>query len=182
MSPAYPHLLLNHLPIGAALTATVLLAVAARRRTLEGAIYGYVAQVVTGVLAIAAFVSGNFAPPALAGIAGVATEKITFHQVSGLATMIVAVLLGLLACIPLYLPAIANRRGVLIAYLVLALGLDALLAVTASSGGAIRHTELGRYEPVVVPVCEIERPCGPLRVALRVHVPPAQEVEPAELA
>jgi hypothetical protein len=143
MSPAYPHLLLNHLPIGAALAATVLLAVAARRRTLEGAVYGYVAQVVTAVLAIAAFVSGNFAPPALANVAGVATEKITFHQISGLATMIVAVLLGLLASIPLYIPAIATKRGVLIAYLVLSLGLDALLAFTASSGGAIRHTELG---------------------------------------
>jgi hypothetical protein len=73
----------------------------------------------------------------------VAIDKITFHQISGLASMIVAVLLGLLASIPLYLPNIANRRGVLIAYLVLALGLDALLAFTASSGGAIRHTELG---------------------------------------
>jgi hypothetical protein len=181
MSPAYPHLLLNHLPIGAALAATVLLAVAVRRVTLEGAVYGYVAQVVTAILAIAAFVSGNFAPPALANVAGVATEKITFHQISGLATMIVAVLLGLLACIPLYIPVIANRRGVLIGYLVLSLGLDALLAFTASSGGAIRHTELGRYEPVVVPVCETERPRRPLRLALRVHVPPAHEVDPLAL-
>jgi hypothetical protein len=61
-------------------------------------------------------------------------------------------------------------------------GPAALPPYPAPRGGAIRHTELGRYEPVVVPVCEIERPCGPLRVALRVHVPPAQEVEPAELA
>jgi hypothetical protein len=143
MSPAYPHLLLNHLPIGAAIAATVLLAIAVRRLTLEGAIYGYGALVLTAVLAIAAFVSGNFAPPALAHVPGVATEKITFHQVSGLATMIVAVLLGLLASIPLYLPNIAAKRGVLIAFLILSLGLDALLAFTASSGGAIRHTELG---------------------------------------
>jgi hypothetical protein len=143
MSPAYPHLLLNHLPIGAALVATILLAIAVRRGTLEGAIYAYGAQALTAVLAIAAFVSGNFAPPALAHVGGVALDKITFHQISGLATMICAVLLGLLSCIPLYLTAIANRRGVLIAYLVLSVGLDALLAFTASSGGAIRHTELG---------------------------------------
>jgi hypothetical protein len=143
MSPAYPHLLLNHLPVAAALGATLLLAVAVRRRTLEGAIYGYAALVLAAVFAIAAFVSGNFAPPALTHVPGVAIDKITFHQISGLASMIVAVLLGLLASIPLYLPNIANRRGVLIAYLVLALGLDALGAFTASSGGAIRHTELG---------------------------------------
>ena len=65
MSPAYPHLLLNHLPVDGALVATILLAVAVCRRTLEGAVYGYVALVVVALLAIVTFVSGNFAPPAL---------------------------------------------------------------------------------------------------------------------
>ena len=142
MSPAYPHLLVNHLPVGAALAASVLFAVALKRGTLEGAIYGYAAQVLTAVLAIVTFITGNFAPPALAHVPGVALDRITFHQISGLATMIVSVLLGLLCCIPLYLTTIAAKRGVLIGYLVLSLGLDALFAFTASSGGAIRHTEL----------------------------------------
>jgi hypothetical protein len=142
MSAAYPHLVLNHLPIAGALGATVLFAVAVRRRTAEGAVYAYAAQILTAILAILAFVSGNFAPPALAGVPGIDADHITFHQVSGLATMIVAVLLGLLSAIPLYLPEILTRRGVLIAYLVLSIGLDALLAFTASSGGTIRHTEL----------------------------------------
>ena len=64
MSPAYPHLLVNHLPVAGALVASILLAVAVRRRTLEGAVYGYVALIATALLAIVAFVSGNFAPPA----------------------------------------------------------------------------------------------------------------------
>lgn len=142
MSPAYPHLLVNHLPVGAALAATILLAVAVWRRTLEGAVYGYVALVAVALLAIVTFVTGNFAPPALEHVPGVARDRITFHQVAGLAAMIVAVLTGLLASIPLVLTDIATRRGVLIAYLVLALVLDAVFAFTASSGGAIRHTEL----------------------------------------
>jgi hypothetical protein len=142
MSPAYPHLVLNHLPVAGALVATTLLAVAVRRQTLEGAVYGYVALVVEALLAIVTFVSGNFAPPALEHVAGISRDQITFHQITGLATMIVAVLVGLLAAIPLVLTNIATKRGVLIAYLVLSIGLDAAFAFTASTGGAIRHTEL----------------------------------------
>jgi hypothetical protein len=142
MSPAYPHLLLNHLPVAGALVATILLAVAVRRRTLEGAVYGYVALVVEAMLAIVTFVSGNFAPPGLDHVAGISRDQITFHQITALAAMIVAVLVGLLAAIPLVLTNIATRRGVLIAYLVVSIGLDAAFAFTASTGGAIRHTEL----------------------------------------
>jgi hypothetical protein len=142
MSPAYPHLLLNHLPVDGALVATILLAVALRRRTLEGAVYGYVALVVVALLAIVTFVSGNFAPPALDHIAGISRDRITAHQIMGLAAMIVSVLTGLLAAIPLVLTNIATRRGVVIAYLILALVLDAVFAYTALTGGAIRHTEL----------------------------------------
>ena len=142
MSPAYPHLLLNHLPVDGALVATVLLAVAARRRTLEGAVYGYVALVVVALLAIVTFVTGNFAPAALDGVAGISRDRITVHQIMGLAAMILAVLTGLLACIPLVLTNIAARRGVVIAYLILALVLDGVFAFTALTGGAIRHTEL----------------------------------------
>jgi hypothetical protein len=144
MSPAYPHLLVNHLPVGAALAATVLLAVAAWRRTLEGAVYGYVALVAVALLAIVTFVTGNFAPAALEGVPGIVRDRITFHQIAGLATMIVAVLVGLLASIPLVLTNIATRRGVLVAYLIAALVLDALFAFTANAGGLIRHTELLR--------------------------------------
>ena len=142
MSPAYPHLLVNHLPVGAALVATVLLAVAVWRRTLEGAVYGYVALAAVAFFAILTFITGNFAPPALEHVAGVAHDRITYHQVAGLAAMIVAVLAGLLAAIPLVLTDIAARRAVLIAYFIIALGLDAVFAFTASTGGAIRHTEL----------------------------------------
>ena len=101
-----------------ALVATILLAVAVRRRTLEGAVYGYVALVVEALLAIVTFVSGNFAPPALDHVAGISRDQITFHQITGLAAMIVSVLVGLLAAIPLVLTNIATRRGVLIAYLI----------------------------------------------------------------
>jgi hypothetical protein len=144
MSPAYPHLLVNHLPVTAALVATILLAVAVWRGTLEGAIYGYVALVAVALLAIVTFVTGNFAPPALEHVAGVARDRITFHQITGLAAMIVSVLVGLLAAIPLVLTNIAAKRGVLIAYLVVSVALDAAFAFTASTGGAIRHTELMR--------------------------------------
>ena len=144
MSPAYPHLLVNHLPVAGALVASVLLAVAVWRRTLEGAIYGYAALVVVAVLAIVAFVTGNFAPPALEHVPDLSRDRITFHQITALATMILAVLVGLLACIPLVLTNVAARRGVLIAYLAVSIGLDAAFAFTASTGGAIRHTELLR--------------------------------------
>jgi hypothetical protein len=142
MSPAYPHLLVNHLPVEGVLVATILLAVALWRRTLEGAVYGYVALVAVAILAIVAFVTGNFAPPALEHVPGVSRDRITFHQITALATMIVSVLVGLLACIPLVLTNIAAKRGVLIAYLVVAIVLDAAFAFTAFTGGAIRHTEL----------------------------------------
>jgi hypothetical protein len=142
MSPAYPHLLVNHLPVAGVLVATILLGVAVWRRTLEGAVYGYVALVAVALLAIVAFVTGNFAPPALEHVPDVSRDRITFHQITALATMILSVLVGLLASIPLVLTNIAAKRGVLIAYLVLAIVLDAAFTFTASTGGAIRHTEL----------------------------------------
>ena len=142
MSPAYPHLLVNHLPVVVALVASALLAVAVWRGTATAAMYGYVAQMTVAALAILAYVTGNFAPPAVEHVAGVATDRITFHQVTAAAAMIVSVLVGLLSFVPVYFPSITARRGVVIAYLVLSLALDALFAFTASTGGAIRHTEL----------------------------------------
>ncbi len=142
MNPAYLHLLVNHLPVVGALVATVLLAVATVRRTAEGALYAYVALIVVAILAIVAYVTGNFAPPALAHVAGVTPDRITYHQVAAMVAMIVAILAGLLAAIPLMLTGIATRRGVLIAYLVVSLLVDGLFAFVAQTGGAIRHTEI----------------------------------------
>jgi hypothetical protein len=142
MSPAYPHLLVNHLPVVVALVASVLLAVAVWRGTAISAVYGYAAQMAVAVLAILAYVTGNFAPPAVEHVPGVAVDRITFHQITAAAAMIVSVLLGLLAFIPIYLTSITARRGIVITYLVLSIGLDALFAFTASTGASIRHTEL----------------------------------------
>jgi uncharacterized membrane protein len=142
MSPAYPHLLVNHLPVVVAFVATVLLAIAVWRGTLISAQYGLYAQVAVGVLAIVAYITGNFAPPAVQHVPGVAVGRITFHQITAAAAMILSVLVGLLCSIPLYLENLAARRGIVITYLVLSIGLDALFAFTASTGGAIRHTEL----------------------------------------
>jgi hypothetical protein len=142
MNPAYLHLLVNHLPVAGALVASILLAVAAVRRTTEGAVYGYVALIAVALLAIVAYVTGNFAPPVLAHIAGATPDRITYHQVSAIVALIVAILIGLTAAIPLILTGIATRRGVLIAYLILALILDGLFAFVAHTGGVIRHTEI----------------------------------------
>ena len=142
MSPAYPHLLVNHLPIVVALVASVLLAIAVWRGSATAAIYGYGAQMAVAALAILAYITGNFAPPAVEHVAGVAVDRITFHQITAAAAMIVSVLVGLLSFVPIYFPSITARRGVVIAYLVISVGLDALFVFTASTGGAIRHTEL----------------------------------------
>jgi len=142
VSPAYPHLLVNHLPVVVALVASVLLAIAVWRGTVTAAIYGYGAQMAVAVLAIVAYVTGNFAPPALDHVAGIATDRITFHQITAAAAMIASVLVGLLSFIPIYFPSITARRGVVIGYLVLSLALCTLFAYTASTGGSIRHTEL----------------------------------------
>lgn len=142
MSPAYPHLLVNHLPVVVAFVASVLLAIAVRRGTAVAAIYGYGAQMTVAVLAILAYITGNFAPPAVEHVAGVAVDRITFHQITAAAAMILSVVLGLLSFVPIYFPSITARRGVVITYLVLSVALSCLFAFAASTGGAIRHTEL----------------------------------------
>ena len=142
MSPAYPHLLVNHLPVVVSLVAAVLLAVAVWRRTLISMQYGLYAQIAVALLAIVAYITGNFAPPALDHVVGAATDRITFHQISAAAAMICSILLGLLCSVPLVFTELAAKRGVVITYLILSLGLVVLFAFTASSGGAIRHTEL----------------------------------------
>jgi hypothetical protein len=142
MSGAYLHLLVNHLPVGAILFTTVLLAVATVRRTPEGAAYGYVGLIAVGALAIVAYVTGNFAPPALAHLPDISPSRITYHQITAAIAMILAVLVAVLAWVPLVLTDIATKRAVLIGYLILALALDALFAYVAYTGGTIRHAEI----------------------------------------
>jgi uncharacterized protein YacL len=142
MNGAYLHLLVNHLPVAGILFTTVLLGVATVRRTPESAEYGYAGLVAVGVLAIVAYITGNFAPPALAHAPGAALDRITYHQITAAVGMILAALVAVLAWIPLVLTGIATKRGVLIAYLVLAVALDVLFAYVASTGGAIRHSEI----------------------------------------
>jgi hypothetical protein len=142
VSPAYPHLLVDHLPVVVALVATVLFAIAVRRGTVISAIYAYGAQMTVAALAILAYITGNFAPPAVEHVAGVAVDRITFHQITAAATMILSVLLGLVSFVPVYFPSLTARRGVVVTYLILSLALSGLFAYAASTGGAIRHTEL----------------------------------------
>lgn len=143
LAGAHPHLLVNHAPIFGSLFALALLAASLRwapdalRRT------ACVALAFTGIVAAAAFLSGEPAEDAIRGLPGVRRALIHDHEELGEAAFIAAGVVGVLA-----LGALVRwrrrpvPRGATLVLLAGAVVVSGMMVYTGLLGGRVRHTEV----------------------------------------
>lgn len=144
MNPAHIHLIVNHLPLFAALFGGGLLAfgMVGNQNALKRA--GLVLGVVAGIGAIAAVQSGERAEDIVEAYSGVSEEAIHDHEESAEAAQWVVVALGAISLLSLVIPTSRTRlrsgsEWAALALFVISMG---FLARAANLGGLIRHPEI----------------------------------------
>jgi len=145
MNAAHLHLMVNHLPLFAALFAGALIAFGMLKKHAPVTNAGLVLAVVAGLGAFAAARTGEGAEEIVSELAGVSEAVIESHEEAAEAAMIAAIGLGLLALAALATPArmVRVRQAATVGSLVMSLATFGLVARTANLGGAIRHPEIG---------------------------------------
>lgn len=142
MNPAHIHLLLNHVPLFGALAAAVLFVVALLRRQQGLARGGLVVAVLTAVVGLVVYLTGEPAEELVENLPGVSEAVLESHEEIALVATVVLGVYGLLALGGL----VAFRHGVTMRVtrilMVLSLVPLAAIAYTAYLGGQVRHSEI----------------------------------------
>jgi hypothetical protein len=142
MNPAHIHLMLNHVPLFGALAATVLFALALFRRAQGLARGGLVVAVLTAMVAVLVYLTGEPAEQLVENLPGVSEAVLEAHEEVALLATIAAGAFGVVAIFALF----AFRHGVTMRFtrllLVTSLVPLAAIAWTAWLGGQIRHSEI----------------------------------------
>jgi hypothetical protein len=143
MNPVQVHLMLNHVPVLGVIFATVLVAAAVWRHSHELLRAGLVGLVLTALVAVPVFFSGEPAEESIEKQPGVTERAIESHEDFARLAFLGLEVLGVVAAIGLVR---YRRRPVPRAFGALALGLmmvgSLALTWTAHLGGQIRHSEL----------------------------------------
>ena len=144
METVHIHLIASHVPIFALITGILVLLYAIIRKSEYLDPLAMILFIVSGVVAVIAYQTGEPAEHAVEGLAGVSHSVIESHEEIAEWAMIATGLLGLLA---IAVWAISNywhnyRRVLMIGMLVLALVPTVLVGITANRGGKVRHTEI----------------------------------------
>lgn len=140
MSAAQLHLALNHFPVVGIILATVLLAAAHLRKSVELTRATLVMLVLLSVVTIPVYMSGEPAEEIVEHLAGTSEPAIHEHEEAAEKALLGAVLLGVFAFILLMRRNTSPR--VTAALLTVAVIVCGLMAWTAHRGGMIRHAEL----------------------------------------
>jgi hypothetical protein len=144
MSAAHLHLLLNHIPILGTIFALLLLlyGMLKRNEDVERASLG--AFIVTALITIPVYLTGDGAAEIIHNLPGVSIEIIRQHDSAATLTIVAIELLGAASLLSLWLlrRAVAIKGWMMIAVLVLALISSGLAVWTGGLGGQIRHTEV----------------------------------------
>ena len=144
MSAAHIHLLLNHIPILWTIFALLLLLYGMWKRNedMERASLG--AFVITALITIPVYLTGDGAAEIIHNLPGVSIELIRQHDSAASLTIVAIELLGAASLLSLWLlrRAAALKSWMMIAVLVLALISTGLAVWTGGLGGQIRHTEV----------------------------------------
>jgi len=145
MNPAHVHLMVNHVPLFAALFGGTLLAygLLKNERSLRSA--GLVLGLVAGIGGVAAVQSGERAEDIVEALAGTNELALEEHEEAAEFTQWATILLGVISLAALAIP--RNRTtlrtgGEWLTIALFAVTL-AMVARTANLGGAIRHPEIG---------------------------------------
>lgn len=142
MNPAHIHLLLNHVPLFGVLAVTILCAVALVRRQQGLARGGLVVALLTAIVALVVYLTGEPAEELVENLPGVSEAVLETHEEVALIATIVLGAYGVLALFSLF----AFRHGVTMRFTRILLILSFLplvaMAYTAYLGGQIRHSEI----------------------------------------
>lgn len=144
MNAAHFHLIVNHLPLFAALFGGIILAfgLLLKQQALTKA--GLALAVLTGIGAFVAVQSGERAEEIAEEVAGVVESTIHEHEEAAEVALFASVLLGILALAALAVPErhAAVKRAATTGTLVFTLVAFGLIGRAANLGGFIRHTEI----------------------------------------
>ncbi|MBI4482961.1 MAG: hypothetical protein HY652_08740 [Acidobacteria bacterium] len=144
MNPAYVHLWLNHFPVLGTVFGFLLLVVAVVKKSEELKKVSLSALILTAMLAIPTYLTGESAEEVVEHLPGVTEEHIEQHEESALASLVAVEILGVIALGGLFL--FRGSNGIpnwfVTASLILSVAVGGLMVRTAHLGGQIRHTEI----------------------------------------
>ena len=148
MDPTYFHLVMNHFPVIGAIFGMVTLGWGLFRGSEEVKNLGLTVLIVTAMVAIPVYLTGESAEETVEGLPGVLKATIEEHEdfaKFGLAAAIVSGVAALASLVYSWYRPGQGGIGRLLAILTLALSLATVGAMswTAKLGGVIRHTEIG---------------------------------------
>src|SRR5687767_6055512 len=142
MNPAHIHLMLNHVPLFGALAVTILCGLALLRRQQGLARGGLLVAVLTAIVGVAVYLTGEPAEELVEDLPGVSEAVLETHEEIALVATVVLGAFGVLAVIGL----IAFRHGVTMGFTRALLAASfvplAAVAYTAYLGGQVRHSEI----------------------------------------
>ena len=143
MNVVHVHLLLNHVPVVGAVIGTLLLAYAAVRRNSEVSKIALALFAALAAVSVAVFLTGEPAEEAVEHLPGFSESITEQHEELARVAMISIVAFGVLAIGALtYFRRRVLPRWFAATSLLFSLTIVALMAVTANSGGQIRHSEI----------------------------------------
>lgn len=144
MEPVHLHLLTNHVPVIGAFFGALVLIIGMVRKSPPTLAAAYWIFLLSTVLGLVAYFSGEGAEHAVENLPGVTDNLIETHEDIGKFTLVGLILLGLVALFGL----IRSKnhydkiKSIAIVSLALALASFGIGAYTAYTGGLIRHTEI----------------------------------------
>lgn len=146
MNAAHVHLLFNHLPIVGGIIGTLILIAgfllknnSVVKQTALGVF------IFSAITALPAFFSGEGAEEVVESIAGISHNTIETHEDIGKLFLILIIGLGVLSAVTLFATLRKHQASRLLYIVVLVVGLAGCVVAqrVGTSGGEIRHTEIG---------------------------------------
>jgi hypothetical protein len=144
MDPVYFHLLANHIPIIGTIASLLLIAFALIRRSRDVAFAGLGALILTALITIPVYLTGDPAEHVVEELPGISEDRIHEHEDAGKFALIAMEVAGGIALITLFLSLRTPqpRKGLLAVVIIVALWAASVVGRTAYLGGKIRHTEV----------------------------------------
>lgn len=144
MDSAHLHLLLNHVPVLGTVVGLILLGVAMLRGGEELKKVSLMIFVVSALITIPTYLTGESAEELVEDLAGVSESLIKRHEDAALISLIAVEVLGLVAlgAVVLFNRSSRAAKFLVTASLMLAVATVGLMARTANFGGQIRHSEI----------------------------------------
>lgn len=144
MEPVHLHLFTNHVPVIGAFFGALVLIIGMARKSPPTLAAAYLIFLLSAVLGLVAYFSGEGAEHAVENLPGVTHDLVETHEDIGKFTLAGMILLGLISIFGLFRSKnhYDKIKSIAMVSLVVALASFAVGAYTAYTGGLIRHTEI----------------------------------------